>query len=209
MLAQEIYVLGGDYKKDGKWIPVSTCESLSLQHNQWSSQPSMLLPMTVPIAAAIEDSILVLFPDTSTNKPYQQGSRITLQELSLATRRWAYRKPLPESVGSTSGAQAAVLGGDMYVVGGVGRICARYSPRTDVWSSLTQPQYHHSGGAVVCYNDRIVVLGGSCLDKDGKEHKSDVVEEYNVKEDRWELSSYRMPVGLWHHSIVVMDASSS
>jgi hypothetical protein len=113
----------------------------------------------------------------------ETGRRLkTLQRYDPAADSWTTLRPLPEPVRA---AEAAALGGKLYVIGGDdsdgnGTDVYVYDPAEDTWESrapLPEPRFNHSA---VALGDRIYVLGGF---GDGEEH--DDVFVYDAAADSW------------------------
>ena len=202
-LGQRVYVIGGAVLRDGKLVPVDSCECLNTSEDTWTKLAPMEQGMLSPITAVIDEYIYVLFNDDEANKASQRGST-TLQRYHHISGCWSFMQPLPDSVGRTYGARAASISGSMYVVGGDGSLCEKYSPHTDSWTRLTRPGYQHHYGAVAVCNSTLMLLGGTYV-RDGKVVYSDIVEQYDTDHDTWAVAnSHTLPVRLMLHHVIVL-----
>ena len=73
--------------------------------------------------------------------------------------------------------------GKVYAIEGYAKKCAEYNPTNDVWTELAQTELRHDGGALVFKDDRLIILGGDCVD----------IEEYHNNNDSWNDSSNFLP----------------
>ena len=136
---QQVYVIGGMVRPDGEWVPVDNCECLNISEDKWTKLPPLEQGMMHPITAVINEYIYMLFSDDDTNKATQRGSTKTLQRYHHISGSCSFMQPLLDSVGRTSGARATSVSSDMYVVGGEGRLCEKYSPQ------ISRPVSPHPG----------------------------------------------------------------
>ena len=121
-----------------------------------------------------------------------------LLQLEVPTNTWRKRTSLPTEE-RCYGISMTSARGRLYVAGRKkGKMCAYYEPTTDTWCFGEQPILNHRYGTLVCYNNKLVLLGGI----------TDVVEEYDFDEGRWTVCSYTMPKRLHHHACVVLDMNA-
>lgn len=85
-------------------------------------------------------------------------------------------------------ASAAVLNGQIYVMGGIGsggqvlEVVERYNPQTQTWSTVDELRDAVHGAAATILNGRILLTGGR--EDDGE--VTDDVQAYDASEDDWE-----------------------
>ena len=152
----------------------------------------MLAKQSYPIVTNIDSDVYVVF-NTHNAKPSGQ-TRISLQHQKLGSK-WQYKSSMPEAITGTCGSSAVSADHSVYVVGGSNRLCSQYNTITDTWASLTQPGYEHNFGSAVMYQGRIYLCGGSSY--------STEVKEYNVTSNAWKTCSFKMPLGLQNHCVVM------
>ena len=71
--------------------------------------------------------------------------------------------------------------GKVYATEGCTKQCAEYNPTDDQWTQLVDTALRHDGGALVFKDDRLIILGGDCVD----------IEEYHNND--WNDSSNFLP----------------
>ena len=132
------------------------------------------------------------------NKETRKGDEISVQCYDTTTSTWTFKSPLPTSIRNTAGAQAVTIGGQLYLVGGAGPVCARYDPKSDNWTVLASPQFPHFFGAAVVLNDKILLSGGKEDDKG-----QDSIEEYDPDTNIWRVLPMKLPIGLYKHCMIL------
>jgi N-acetylneuraminic acid mutarotase len=140
---------------------------------------------TRPAAAVYNNKIYIIGGETA------EGVTDTVERYDPATNLWVAvaRKPTP-----VVDAQAAVIGGLIYVPGGrlaTGQITEEmevYDPRSDRWHTAARLPKPLSAYAMAAFEGRLYVFGGW----DG-ENNSDSVYEYIPTENAW-LSRAPMPM---------------
>ena len=182
-----LYILGGFLTDDP--IASSSVQSLKIEGGVWQIEPDMPLPVKFPKVSDIDGNVYMLDSEV-TNELFQ---------LEVQTNTWRKRAPLPVKE-SCFGISMTSARGRLYVAGRKkGRMCAYYEPVTDTWCFGHQPLLKHKYGSLVCYNNKLILLGGSfkgCTDE---------VEEYDIDEGSWTVCSYKMPKRLHLHTCVVLD----
>ena len=174
-----LYVLGG-YIEHNK--PSDSVDLMIMKEGEWINGPQMPLPVKFPKVSNLSDSVYLL--DEITNK---------LLHLDIDKKVWSQLASLSEKKKYCVGVSMTSAGGRLLVAGGWHRICALYQPETNTWCTGQQPLWKHMYGAIVHYNDTILLLGGNY--EDG----TDEVEEYDIGADKWTVCSYKMPRKLHNH----------
>ena len=142
-----IYVFGGE--RDGQ--ENTTVEYLATEDEAWKARPVLLICVTFPKVANINDHAYLL--DEATRQ---------LLELDTKRNTWVHHAPLP-GYGYCAEVSMAAVNGLLYAMGGRDRICAWYTPDTNTWCTGQQPERQHKYGSLVYYEDRLMLLGGSYM----------------------------------------------
>ena len=82
-----------------------------------------------PIVASIHTKAYVIFNTDPSNKPFRNGDEVPMHCCDIVTGKWTELKPLPDALRNTQGAKAVGAGENIYLVGGLARICASFSSR--------------------------------------------------------------------------------
>ena len=207
MLGDDVYILGGIVKPGEEWQPIPNCDRLDIEQNEWTACSSMLRGMMWPLAVGLGNRILVLFHEHPYNKMKRRKKERTLQEYDPDTSQWTMKMPLPETIGLTDGARTVALGDSMFVAGGAEKICVKYTPSTNQWTALALPRCLHIGGALALYNGHVLLLGGKeWNEKEKRQYRSNLVEEYDTKSSVWKDSDIQLPRCLSRHAVFMLDA---
>lgn len=193
---QYLFVTGG---ADRKEKPLSLCEALNLKNEKWESRPRMLQAMLLPIMAATDANLYVAFNTHHENRKSRKGKEISMQNFSLATKKWSFVSAMPAEVQDTLGAGAVGVEKCVYVVGGWDRLCAKYDTSADVWTLMTKCDLVHVYHSAAYYQGRITMFGGA--DANGA---SNDIEEYDVEENKWRLRTLELPEPVQSHSSMVL-----
>ena len=192
----KVYVMG-DYSLPKKM------HCYNLLDKTWSPCPDVPFQCIRPIIAALKDRIYLVFNTAEMNKCFPHNSHaVNMCYYDTTTRTWTQLNPLPLSILITSNASMLAVRGSLYLLGGRGRCCARYTPSTDTWTVLRSPIIQRDGCSA-CYSNGKIVLSGGII------HPSQVsksIEVYDIEEDRWKIISDSLPVPLGFH-YVYCDAS--
>jgi N-acetylneuraminic acid mutarotase len=174
---------------------LDTVEYLDTDTGIWHIGKNMLQKLIFPITTKVANMVYVVFSTFSNNKSQRVNNNISLQCYDVTTNKWKFLAPLPLQITDTDGASAVGAHNQLYVIGGIARLCSTYNPVLDTWTILQSTALEHSYGAAVFLKGKIMVLGGST---------SDQIEEYDLQKGEWELSSIRLPSKMqYHHAIVL------
>ena len=124
-----------------------------------------------------------------------------LLHLDIDKQVWSQLASLPEQEKYCAGVSMTSARGQLFVVGGLNRICAWYQPETNTWCTGQQPLQKHRYGSLAYRNNTLLLLGGSFSDG------TDEVEEYDIDEDKWIVCSYKMPRKLYNHHAFILAMS--
>ena len=113
---------------------------------------------------------------------------------------WSSKTSFPLNV-LIAGVSMTSAHGRLYVAGGFSKVCAFYRPSTDTWCFVQPPLYEHSYGALVHFNNKLVLLGVNV------DCGTDNVEEYNFGGGSRVVCNYKMPAQLAGHCAVVLPSS--
>ena len=189
---KNIFIFGGGQNTSGKMFCYNIAEMT------WNPCPDMLEPLQYPIVGCVDDSIYVLHSTTAGNEHVRHGSEISLQCFNTTTSTWSFKASLPETIIDTCGASAVTIHHQLYVVGGLQRLCVQYNTLTDAWTVLVSCIEQHLCGAATLLMGKIVLCGGSSHEGPAK----DTVELFDPELGTWTLLPVRLPQPLMHHHII-------
>ena len=148
-----LLVLGGlePYAGHGRAISVSTdsVHALSLENDAWEYGPDLPLTMIFPKVTELDGNLYVL----------DQNSH-SLLYLDVESQVWSSKTSFPLGV-LIAGVSMTSAHGRLYVAGGPEKVCAFYRPATDTWCTTQPPLYTHIHGALVHFDNKLVLLGGN------------------------------------------------
>ena len=181
----ELFVFGGmpDPSRDLLWS--SDVERLDLrdENAEWYPVPSMPYGERVFKAVNIGSDVFLACHDW--------GSTIDLFHFDARNEAWSERSKLewPDD-GDDDGynLDLAACDGKLYAAGGPA--CAVYDSDADVWMRLEKPSLPHEYGALVCYKNKLLLLGGGEVCE---------IEEYDVEKGKWTVLPYEVPQWMSHH----------
>jgi hypothetical protein len=181
-----VYILGGKHSGAGG---VDSVYHLDLGTQQWHTDPSMLEEQQRPIACSMSSNIYVVY-NTYNGDP----TPVSLQHYRVGSGGWSYKANLPDGLQQTNGASVLAVNDLLYLVGGAHRICGQYHTTTDTWTLLASPSLaNHQFGSAVSYKGKIYLCGGVYS-------FTDIAEEYNIKDNKWEESALKLPIKLAQHT---------
>ena len=191
-----IYVLGGK-----PWGGKSTSvDFLPTDGGQWQKGPDLSVAVNDPKVAELNGAVYLL--DENTNQ---------LFELNTEQSKWIKRAPIPLRFTDCSGTSMISVNGQLCVAGGQHRICAFYVPEFDIWIHGNRPSYCHIYGALVPYNNKLLLLGGSSKFL-FMTFGTNEVEEYDINGRSWSGSKIKMPADtnlLHRHHAFILDVPHS
>ena len=79
---------------------------------------------------------------------------------------------------------AVTLNDFIYVVGGNSKICLKYNPASDKWTTLSQPQQQHGYAPAVVWRGSILLAAG-----DGAKQKPSAIEQFDPLTNTWSDSN--------------------
>jgi N-acetylneuraminic acid mutarotase len=144
---------------------------------RWSTLAELPEPVAAPAVAVYENQIYVIAgqgPD---------GPSAGVWSFDASDRAWSPGTAKPTAV---TDAQAAMIGGRIYVPGGLGiegrpiRALEIYNARTDAWETGADLPAARSGYALAAIDGRLLLFGGW----DGADFTASVYE-YTPEDDRW------------------------
>ena len=192
-----IYTLGG--------VPSpKAVHCLNLTTKTWSRCRDMPVGNIYPILAAILQKIYIIFNTEPYNEKFKASSRVAMYCFDTSTLAWTSFTSLPASIKDTCRAVAVSAGQYIYLVGGRGKLCARYSTNHDKWTMLEPPKVVHQGAGAVHMDGEIMLCGGG----DGNLTAHDIIEVYNIGQNSWKVHSIRMPARLMRHHCAVCDEAA-
>ena len=126
---------------------------------------------------------------------YVFASKGKLYKYDTATLQYEEKMSLGKAVG---GGCLVSVSDALFLVGGLQEVCSKYDVKSNSWSDLTPPIHNHELGAALALNDKIYLMGGSI-------NCSDLIEEYDIKTDKWKTLDFKLPVGLMNFTAAVVD----
>jgi hypothetical protein len=156
----------------------------------WERGTDLPIAVVLPKVAALGPDIFLL--DEATRALFQI-------DLMMTQRAWRPKAPVPHEY--IWGSCMVAHNGRLYLAGT--NLFAWYTPDTDDWvmgSDLNKPLRKHMYGAMVVYNDKLVLLGGKSYF-----YGTDDVEEYDTETGKWSLCEWKMPESLCCHQALVLD----
>ena len=186
-----LYVIGGNPRRP------QAVESLKLDGGvAWEREPDV--PTKAGLLKAVEVNDTLYTFDGCKDKQ--------LWKLDIGEKVWIKLAALhlpdqdPKSDCCFDVGMVAV-GDKICVAGGENKICAWYDTTTDSWSIGPSLNEFHHFGALVYFQDELLMLGG-CNPFMG----SSVIEQWNPEDGSWTVTSLQMPDSpMWSHSAFVLD----
>eukprot|EP00808_Paulinella_micropora_P006964 g61873.t1 len=193
-----IYVMGGIGDE-------RNIEKYDASKDRWESVGAMRSLHAFAPTVVLGDEICVI-----GGGRYACTSQLSVERFNIKTGSWSVGVPLKAAwkgcvAGAIDGkmyvaggddrmemscprayAAGAVLGGSLYVLGGVGnegeiwRTAERYNPATDTWEPLPPMKHKRAGGAAAVLDGLLYVLGGYC------DATLSSVERFDPRLNRWE-----------------------
>lgn len=145
--------------------------------SRWTTLTDLPEPLSAPAAAVYVGQIVVIGGQDS------DGPSADVWIFGATDSNWAAGAPKPTAV---TDAQAATIGGRIYVPGGLGidgrpvDVLEIYNPRTDTWEQGANLPEPRSGHALVALDGRLLLFGGW----DGSTYRADVFE-YTPEANSW------------------------
>ena len=178
----KVFLLGG-------WVLGkinSSVDFMNLEMKTWCSGPS--LPMAATMLKVLSFKSVMFVLESWENSLY------CLDEDKMS---WLTKAPIPSK---SYGCSLAASDDKIFAAGGNGNINYVYTPATDVWCRLTGPSLQERQGALVHRHQKLYLFPGCKRDRNLID-----VEEYDISNDRWSLSKWKMPTSLWLHGAFLVD----
>ena len=196
VLGEGIYVLGGIKSQDDEQ-PLNTVEYLNLcSREQWEQRPEMIKALADPLVTTFHQYIYVM-----GGVDIKDQDSVDTQAYDSVLGKWQAKASMPKTC---RGGAVVTLNNKLYVVGGYEKDCMCYDPSVDCWTQLQPPIQQHGGAPAIVWRGRILVSGGTIIDKNQK-IQSSVIEEYNTETDQWMLSNLKLDKPLYSHHLVSIN----
>ncbi len=162
---------------------------------RWSTLAELPEPLAAPSVAVYENQIVVIGGQGG------DGPSANVWTFNTVDRTWAPGAAKPTAV---TDAQAVLIGGRIYVPGGLGidgrpvDVLEIYNPRTDTWDQGSDLPAARSGHALVALDGRLILFGGW----DGSAYRAEVYE-YTPEDDSWRALG-DMPTARGHAAAAVV-----
>lgn len=189
-----LYAIGGfSGTKGAVWKPQSTVYRLDGRLRRWVSAPSLPSPLAESVYASIGMNIHVIGGKTLDDDSVSNLDS-TAHYVLKNNAYWSRAKPLPSP---RSSAASAVIGDDIYVIGGRTsgdeatnlNTVEVYNSTTDSWRALAPLPIAAAGLAASVINGKILVTGGEALDYQNEQDTGKVYKSawlYDPKLDAWQ-----------------------
>ena len=128
---------------------LASVECLNQRSCQWSSLPEMKHAVFYPMVTSYREKIFVFGGINAQNKHLS-----CTQVFDKTQNKWSTLSDMP--VACHYGA-AVTLNDFIYVVGGNSKICLKYNPASDKWTTLSQPQQQHGYAPAVVWRGSILL----------------------------------------------------
>ena len=181
----------------------SAVSCLKMSTPVFISCPDMPTKNVNPIIVAIQDEVYYIFQTAPDNEQYRKylDTGLPVYCFDTTTHSWSELQPAPRSLTNTRGARAVSVGNDLFLVGGMERLCVKYSPHTDSWVFLKGPKYVHRGSPAVHMDGQIILPGG--WDENSICHT--IIEVYDIAQDSWSVHGTRLPTELQNYYCIAYD----
>jgi hypothetical protein len=180
----KIYVIGG-YAMSGQWPTSSESINTNEEYDPATDRWTIKAPMPIPLSnfgiAVYQNKIYCIGGLNGTNEVYDP-----------TTDSWALKAPMPTA--KYYGAQANVVNGKIYIIGGYPAynraLNEVYDPATDTWTtkapmSLEAGSFASGGNyASAVVDNKIYVIGE--ISSDGKHNLNQI---YDATKDSWSYGS--------------------
>lgn len=176
-------------------IPTSTPNPIlnSLSQERWTQVVAMPLPRARMAVTTYQNSIYVIGGVTT------EGVTSLVQKFDKTSNQWI---DLTEKPTSVSDVQAAVVGGKIYVAGGIlesglpTNTLEVYDPEVDAWDTRSPAPFPLSNYGMADLEGRIYLFGGW----DGTEDLTSILM-YDPSTDKWEVGT-DLPTGRANSAVV-------
>ena len=168
--------------------PTHSVNVLLIENDTWERGPNLPFPTDSSQVTELDGKIYLL----------DQASH-SLLHLDRESEVWSSKTSFPLNV-FIAGVSMTSGHGRLYVAGGFSKVCAFYRPLADTWCFMQPPLYKHNYGALVHFNNKLVLLGGNA------HSGTDKVEEYNFGGGSWVVCNYKMPAHLAGHCAVMLPS---
>jgi N-acetylneuraminic acid mutarotase len=180
-VGDKIYVVGGAKIPSGTTLPdgltpggpielVGTMEVFDTDENSWTTLKPMSLPRNHHDLAYLDGKLYVIGGTVGSCFPGGWASNVSINEVyDIPTDTWSIRAPMPTA---RSGLGAAVIDGQIYVIGGEGwvdelggvlRTNEAYDPKSDTWVEKTPMPIARHGFAKGVLDGKLYAVSGVSL----------------------------------------------
>ena len=177
-----LFVIGGRQDRQ----KTNSVEMIPIEGGCWQDGPNTLIAVDDPKVADIDESVYMLDEEAGQ-----------LLHLDVNRKIWNTLAPFPQI---SLGVSMVSAQNKLFLAGGSGRECAWYNTASNAWFMLQRPLQEHIYGALVHYDNTLLLLGGSTFLVGTKE-----VEEYDIEGDSWSMCHIRMPTDLKHHYALLLE----
>ena len=115
-----------------------------------------------PLVGVLGEKVYMV-PNTSrtNSEKFNNTSNIRLCCFDTTANNWLSLEHLPRPLQNTHRAlRVSVDDDELYMIGGMERICAKYSAQRAKWSILQKPEWVHRAGSAVHMDGKIILCEG-------------------------------------------------
>ena len=218
VVGHKIYLIGGGLfenildNQGGALGPFGTrtVEVYDTQTNMWQRVADMPTPRQVPKAAVVNGTIYVFGGFHGEINDLQWKHPVNVEAYNPQTDTWIQKQDMPVS---RVVFDVGVIGGKIYVIGGVTRIggerIARvdvYNPATDTWVKGREMPTPRSELRVAAVGSRIYAIGGRGWPPVNLGPELPIIEEYDSISRQWRQKSDMLDTRLYFGTVVVRDS---
>jgi hypothetical protein len=189
-----IYAIGGfTGPKSDAWQPQRSVYRLDSRKRSWHRAPTLPIPLAESVYANVGKNIHIIGGKTR-ERGETQNIDTNAHYVLINNAYWRKAKPAPTARASAAG---AVIGNDIYVIGGrTGgenrqnlNTVEVYDAQTETWQTRAPLPIAAAGLAAAVIDGKIIVSGGEAFAESGKREDGKVystVFQYDPNIDEWQ-----------------------
>jgi len=160
-LSGEIYVIGGITGVGGKRESLDKVKIYNIEKDSWRGGSPMPMSKQGASVAVVQGKIYIIGGRAGAGDAgYATDS---VEAYDLLKKAWSQKKSMQKA---RTGAQATVVGGRTYVVGGAAQDKATksidmYDPSADAWKQIGFMQKPRTGHCVASVGNKLYIIGGA------------------------------------------------
>ena len=171
----KVFVISGFVS--GKDLESKSVDYMELEMSIWRKGPPIPKAGYFLKVVSFQSALFVMF-----------SKECSMYKLDCDTMCWSTVSSLPVS---SYGCSLAASDSKIFAAGGNSNINYMYTPVTDAWCRLTGPSLVERQGAMIHHQQKLYLFGG-CV----RDNQLTDVEEYDISNDRWSLTKWKLPTPL-------------